>query len=62
MIDAVKLSGSYTIEGNNVIVTLRLTRNNVPFGKTLTVNGTLSEKKLLVEKVVAALMQTELFK
>jgi uncharacterized caspase-like protein len=62
MIDALKLSGSYTIQGNNVTVTLRLTRNNVPFGKTLTVNGALSEKKLLVEKVVAALMQTEVFK
>ena len=55
MIDVVKLSGSYSIKDDNVTITFRLTRNNVPFGKTFTINGTLTERKLLIEKVVAAL-------
>lgn len=59
MIDAIKPSGSYVIKGNDVIVTLRLTRNDVPLGKTLTIDGKLADRKLLIEKVVAAIMQTE---
>ena len=59
MIDAIKPSGSYVIKGNDVIVTLRLTRNDVPLGKTLTINGKLAEKNLLIEKIVAVIKQTE---
>lgn len=62
MIDAVKLSGSYAIKGDDVTVTLRLTRNNVPVGKTLTVGGKVADKKLIVEKIVTGIMQTELSK
>ena len=58
MSDAVKVSGSYAIKDDNVIVTLRLTRNNVPLGKTVTISGKLAERKLLVEKIVAAIIQT----
>jgi WD40 repeat protein len=60
MIDAIKPSGSYAIKGDDVIVTLRLTRNDAPLGKTLTINGKLAEKKLLIEKIVAAIIQTGL--
>jgi len=60
MIDAIKPSGSYVIKGDDVIVTLRLTRNDVPLGKTLTIDGKLAEKNLLIEKVVAAIKQIQL--
>ena len=60
MIDAIKPSGSYAIKGDDVIVTLRLTRNDGPLGKTLTINGKLAGKKVLIEKIVAAIIQTGL--
>lgn len=59
MIDAIKPSGSYVIKGDDVIVTLRLTRNDAPLGKTLTINGKTAGKNLLIGKMVAALKQTE---
>jgi WD40 repeat protein len=58
MIDAIKPSGSYVIKGEEVIVTLRLTRNDAPLGKTLTISGKLAEKNLLIEKIVAVITQT----
>jgi uncharacterized caspase-like protein len=58
MIDAIKVSGSYVIKDDNVIVTLRLIRNNAPLGKTLTINGKLTDQKVLIEKIVAAIIQT----
>ncbi len=59
MIDAVRLSGSYTTRGNTVLVTLRLTRNNVPLGKSLTIEGKLEDKEQLIKKIVAALVKTD---
>ena len=59
MIDAVKPSGSYTIRGDTVQVTFRLTCNNVPLGKSLTIDGKLTEKEQLIKQIVAAVIQTE---
>lgn len=44
MTDAIKPSGSYTVQGNNINATIRLIKNKKPF-KTLTVSGKVSEKR-----------------
>jgi WD40 repeat protein len=59
MVDAIKPSGSYTVQGGDIIVTLRLVENNLP-AKTLTISGKAGEKQHLVKQIVDAITQSEL--
>jgi uncharacterized caspase-like protein len=57
MPDALKPSGSYVVEGDNVSITIRLIRNNQP-AVTLTVEGSASDEKSkgeLIDKIVDAI-------
>jgi WD40 repeat protein/uncharacterized caspase-like protein len=59
MIDAVRLSGLYTIEGEKVLVTMRLIRNKLPLDTTLIIEGKLGEKEQLIKQIVAAIVRTD---
>lgn len=57
---AVKPSGSYTVESETVVVTLRLIRDRIPLQGTLIVRGRLAEKGQLVKDLVAAIMRADI--
>lgn len=54
MIDAIKPSGSYTVRGDEISVTIRLIKNKQPV-KTLTITGKVSNKEQLVKKIAEAI-------
>ncbi|MEZ5424626.1 MAG: caspase family protein [Pyrinomonadaceae bacterium] len=54
MIDAVKPSGSYTVRGERISLTIRLIKNKRPV-KTLTFEGRTDQKKELARKIVEAI-------
>lgn len=58
MVDAVKLSGLYTVEGDTVLIRMRLVRNKIPLDTTLTVKGKSAEKEQIIKQIIAAVGQT----
>lgn len=56
MVDAIKPSGSYTVNGDEITVTIRLIRNKTPF-ETLTISGKLSERENLIKSIVSRIIE-----
>jgi len=61
MVDAVKPSGSYTVQGDTINVTIRLIRNKVLI-RTLTVNGKVGDKQELIRQIATAISQAEILR
>jgi WD40 repeat protein/uncharacterized caspase-like protein len=60
MCGAIKPSGSYTLNGDAVIVTMRLIQDKIPLDKAITVKGRLSDKGQLIKQLVAAITQADI--
>ena len=56
MVDALKPSGSYPVIGDIVKVSLRLIRNKTPVA-TLIVEDNIENKRALINKIVATIIQ-----
>lgn len=54
MVDAIKPSGSYTVRGDEINVTIRLIKNKKPV-KTLTISGNANNKEELVKQIAEAI-------
>jgi uncharacterized caspase-like protein len=57
MIDANKPSGGYSVDGENLIITVVLVRNNEQVGKEISVAGKLSEKEKLIGQLVVEMIK-----
>jgi len=57
MTDAITPSGGYSVDGENLTITVVLVRNNEPVGKEISVAGKLSEKEKLVRQLVAEMIK-----
>ena len=58
MTDAVQPVGDYTIEGDNLKISVILVKNNTPVGKEIVVTGKLSEIEIVIKQLVEAVMQS----
>ncbi|MGA9773037.1 MAG: caspase family protein [Blastocatellia bacterium] len=57
MVDAIKPSGSYTVEGDEIKITIRLVRNKTPIN-SLTISGKVGDKERLVKQLVAEMIKS----
>ena len=57
MVDAVVPSGSYSVTGDELKITVVLVRNDEPVGKEISVSGKVSEKEALVKQLAAAIVK-----
>ncbi len=57
MTDAITPSGNYTVDGDNLQITVVLVRNNAQIGKEIIVSGKLSDKEGLIKEIVAKLTE-----
>ena len=58
MVDAFQPSGTYTVEGDELKISLVLVKNNAPVGKEFIVSGKASEAENVIKQVVKAIMSS----
>jgi FOG: WD40 repeat len=62
MVDAIKPSGLYRVEGDKVFITMKLIRNGIPLAITLNINGKLNDKEQIIKQIVTAIEGSDISK